>query len=153
MLAGPMLAAVLMPYGLLLPLWAGVALIAVAIPLLGFVPGKHAGLDSSPNKGTSDIGHEQQALLQDDEAATDFTYTTTRSWQSNSSPVRAFFHEYLNLLKTSSNFRLLLLTKFLASFASSSSSLLALYITLRTGWTFAEVRTTALISSHNKSSF
>lgn len=142
MLAGPMLAAVLMPYGILLPLWTGVVFLAAAIPLLAFVRGSNAG-PGVLSKKTSNNGHEQQALLHDDEVTTDTTYATTQSSPSNHRPVHDFFAEYLNLLKASSNFRLLLLVKLFTSFASCSSSFLALYITLRTGWTFAEVTTTA----------
>lgn len=136
-----MLAAFLMPHGLMLPLWTGVVVIAVSTPLLGFVPKSDAGFEANTHRTSDSNDHERQTLLNNAEAATVVADVMAPSPRSARSPIHDFLTEYINLLKASPSFRLLLLSKFLASFASSSSSLLALYITLRTGWTFAEVST------------
>ncbi|KAK4508651.1 hypothetical protein PRZ48_002390 [Zasmidium cellare] len=143
MLAGPMLAALLMPHGLLLPLWTGVVMIVVAMPLLSLVPAQRSGYEASPSPVSTRDGplhdYEQIPLLYDDEESTDHVEAQTSQSPTRSSPIRDFFSEYTKLLRASRNFRLLLLAKFLSSFASSSSGILALYITLRTSWAFAEV--------------
>lgn len=139
MLIGPMLAALLMPNGLWLPLWTGVALIGVSLPLLGLVPSR----TNKTRRSNSSImiseseDREHAPLLSDRDS--DHETPKHSSSSPNVNAVKGFFAEYLNLLKSSHQFRLLLLAKFLSSFASSSSSLLAIYITMRTGWTYSEV--------------
>lgn len=144
MLAGPMLAGVLMPHGLLLPLWTGVVLIGLGLPLLGLVPKHNSRLHKSSPLSTSSNNRiddrEQRPLLQEDRSVAEIVTTKPQSQQPIAHRITNFFAEYMSLLKASQNFRLVLLAKFLSSFASSSSNILALYITLRTEWSFAEVR-------------
>ncbi|KAF2164541.1 hypothetical protein M409DRAFT_24941 [Zasmidium cellare ATCC 36951] len=143
LLAGPMLAGVLMPHGLLLPLWTGVVLIGLGLPLLSLVPKHNSRLNRSspPSTSLNDCidDREQRPLLHEDRIAAETATTKPQLQQPNAHRTINFFAEYTSLIKASQNFRLVLLAKFLSSFASSSSNILALYITLRTGWSFAEV--------------
>lgn len=152
MLLGPMFAAVIMSHNLWAPLWTGVVLIIVVLPLLRLVrPPNPAQKMSTTSSTQHDDGEDldRAPLLHDDpterpestlhEGEEEEKRQAFQAFPPSRHALTDFFTAYLNLLQASRNFRLVLLAKFLSSFASSSSAILALYITMRTGWTFAEV--------------
>jgi MFS family permease len=119
---GPALAAASMSSLLWLPLWIGMILLLLAIPLISTLPAppSHRNL---PIPATD----EEDALIP--RPGLDLKSTTARR-----------FRTILALLANPTrNFLLLLSVFFLASLASSDTKLLPLYISKRYGWRFASV--------------
>jgi hypothetical protein len=119
---GPALAAASMSSLLWLPLWIGMILLLLAIPLISTLPTppSHRNL---PIPATD----EEDALIP--RPGLDLKSTTARR-----------FRTILALLANPTrNFLLLLSVFFIASLASSDTKLLPLYISKRYGWRFASV--------------
>ncbi|KAK4112325.1 hypothetical protein N656DRAFT_798136 [Canariomyces notabilis] len=129
---GPALASAIMTTLLWLPLWLGLFSLLLAIPVISMRPPA--------------IGHQahQEAACQDptDTVNTPLLSSSARLIRRTNlhSLTASRFHTILAILtKPSRNFLLLLACFFLASFASSDTKLLPLYISKRYHWKFSSV--------------
>jgi MFS family permease len=130
---GPALASATMTVLLWLPLWIGVGLLIMAIPVISALP-----LPPTPRC------HQRDRLATDEEneaaAPLISSITTPTKTITLKDRAAARFRTLLSLVASPTrNFTLLLAVFFLASLASSDTKMLPLYASTRYRWTFAQV--------------
>ncbi|KAK4038615.1 hypothetical protein C8A01DRAFT_47814 [Parachaetomium inaequale] len=132
---GPALASATMTTLLWLPLWLGIAILLLAVPVISLLPlpAAHHRKPSSAAVAAATDEEDAAPLIPSSERPVTLTWkslTTTR------------FRAILAILTKapSRNFVLLLTVFFLASLASSDTKLLTLYISKRYGWRDATTR-------------
>ncbi|KAL2140774.1 hypothetical protein VTI28DRAFT_3249 [Corynascus sepedonium] len=140
---GPALASASMSALLWLPLWIGIAILLLAIPVISALPLPSRTRTSSPgiadeeeqaNPHTPFLSRRHSTSPLRQRPATMATATTLRSLTATR--LRALIGLLVNRTRS---LGLLLSVFFLASLASSDTKLLPLYISNRYAWTFASV--------------
>ncbi|KAL1843468.1 hypothetical protein VTJ49DRAFT_1578 [Mycothermus thermophilus] len=129
---GPALASATMTVLLWLPLWIGIALLALAVPVISALPLPRTHSHHEGQHHANDEDRESTAPLMS--ASTTMKPVTLK--HRAVARLRAVVGLVANPTR---NFALLLAVFFLASLASSDTKMLPLYVSTRYRWTFAQV--------------